>query len=76
KLMAAGQLAAIFAGRFLVYHHLCDARSYVVLSRHPLVYLLQPLGAVVGMAAMVASLVTQLRGATEWKGRRVRARSL
>ncbi|MBM4393219.1 MAG: glycosyltransferase, partial [Deltaproteobacteria bacterium] len=52
KLMAAGQLAAIFAGRFLVYHHLCDARSYVVLSRHPLVYLLQPLGAVVGMAAM------------------------
>ncbi len=74
--MAVAQLAAIFAGRFLVYRYLCDATSGVALSRHPLVYVLQPVGALVGMAAMLASLLTQLRGATEWKGRRVRARSL
>mgnify|MGYP001562896461 CR=1 FL=1 len=76
-LAAAGvQLAAIFAGRFLVYRHLCDAPSGVRLSRHPLAYMLQPLGAAVGLASMVASLLTQLGGHTRWKGRRVRARSL
>ncbi len=74
--MAVAQLAAIFAGRFLVYRQLCDRVSGAGLSRQPLVYMLQPLGAIIGMASMLASLITQLRGATEWKGRRVRARSL
>lgn len=74
--MATLQLAAIFAGRFLLYREVCDEASGAKLSRHPLCYVGQPVGAVIGLAAMLNSLITQLRGKTFWKGRSVRARSL
>jgi hypothetical protein len=74
--LGTAQLLAIYAGRFLLYREVCDAASGTRLSRNLLCYLGQPIGAVVGLAAMLNSLVSQLRGSTEWKGRRVRARSL
>ena len=74
--LAFGQLLAIYAGRFIVYRVFCDEASGVRLSRHVLCYLGQPIAAIVGLAGMLNSLVSQLRGTTTWKGRVVKARSL
>lgn len=74
--LALVQLLAILAGRFLVYRTFCDATSGAPLSRHPLCYAGQPIAGVVGLAGMLNSLISQLRGTTTWKGRVVKARSL
>lgn len=74
--IAAVQLLAIYAGRFLVYRTFCDGVTGVALSRHPICYLGQPIAALVGLAGMLNSLISQLRGTTTWKGRLVKARSL
>lgn len=66
----AAQLVLIFYGRFLVMKHVCKA------ERDPRPYLLQPLGAAVGMAIMLNSLRQGLTGRVSWKGRRIRSRSL
>ncbi len=74
--LAGLQLAAAWIGRAQVLAALCDAASGVRLSRHPLTFLGQPLGALLGLAAIGNSLQAQLRGTTRWKGRRVAGTSL
>ncbi len=75
-LLAAAQAGALIHGRASLYRVVCDAASGAPLSRYPWLYLAQPLGAIIGMAAILNSMQAQLRGATRWKGRRVRGKSL
>jgi len=74
--LAAFQLGAITLGRARVLAAVCDDASGARLSRNLAVHLGQPLGATLGILAMLNSCQAQLRGATTWKGRRVRGRSL
>lgn len=74
--LAVFQLGTILLGRSRVYAAVCDGPSGTRLSRNPIALLGQPIGAVIGILAMLNSLQAQLRGATVWKGRRVRGRSL
>lgn len=74
--LAVFQLGMILLGRIRVLKAVCDGPSEVRLSRHPVALLGQPLGAALGIMAMLNSLQTQLRGVTLWKGRQVRGRSL
>jgi len=74
--LALVQLGAIILGRARVLAALCDGPSGAAISRNPWVHLGQPLGASLGILAMLNSCQAQLRGATTWKGRRVRGRSL
>ncbi|MSQ00731.1 MAG: glycosyltransferase [Myxococcales bacterium] len=74
--LAAAQAGALIHGRASLYRSVCDAASGATLSRSAWLYLAQPFGAIIGMAAILNSMQAQLRGATLWKGRRVRGRSL
>lgn len=74
--LAAAQLLALWVGRAQVLGALCDDASGVRLSRHPLTFLGQPVGALLGLLAIANSLQAQLRGTTRWKGRRVAGTSL
>lgn len=67
----AAQLVLILWGRALTYRHACDAPRYDVGA-----YLLQPLGAAVGIAIMLNSLRLGLSRRAVWKGRVVAGRSL
>ncbi len=70
-LAGALQIALIGWGRALVYRHACEAPRRDVLA-----YLLQPLGAVFGIAIMLNSLRLGLGRGAVWKGRVVAGRSL
>lgn len=74
--LAGAQLVALWVGRAQVLGALCDDASGVRLSRHPLTFAGQPLGALLGLAAIANSLQAQLRGTTRWKGRTVTGKSL
>lgn len=70
-LAGAIQLALVLYGRVLTFRHACAGPRFDLPA-----LILQPVGAVVGIAIMLNSLRLGLGGGANWKGRRVRGRSL
>jgi chlorobactene glucosyltransferase len=68
--VAGAHIVAIFLGRWWLYRRVCAP------GISPLAYVLQPLGALVGLAITLHALVLGLGAGATWKGRRVKGRPL